>query len=166
MDIAIRSVDEICKVSGRAFVPGNRVRSYLYKNEEGLIDRVDVLEEHRGQLSIDGTVICSWGHQIKPKDNAEAEERRAALQSAEEVFLSLYEEAPAKEDGLLDETRDRLKFFLALQLERKRILKSLGNRKYRHMPSKRELVVPDLAITPELIKLFQDEISLMSGQGG
>ncbi len=163
MEISIRSVDEACRVSGESFIPGNRVRSYLFRNEEGLIDRVDVLEGEMVNLVIEGTIICSWGHRIKEKETTEADEKRAALQSADEVFLSLYEENPEEADDFLDEARDRLKFFLALQLERKRILKPLGNRKFRHMPTKREFAVPDLEISPELIVQFQEEIALMSG---
>lgn len=147
-------------------MPGNTVRSYLYRNEEGMIERVDVLDANRDRLAIPGNVICSWGHRIKDREATEAEEKRAALQSADDIFLSLYEDTPADEDELLEEARDRLKFFLALQLERKRVLKPLGKRKFKHMPSKREFVVPDMAITPELITRFEKEISLMSGGQG
>ncbi|MEX0323562.1 MAG: hypothetical protein AB3N63_15475 [Puniceicoccaceae bacterium] len=165
MDIAIRSVSEESGLSGEGFKPGDSVRSYLYRSEEGLIERIDVLESERDQLTLGSAVICSWGQRIKEKGLSEAEERRAALQSADEVFLSLFEEDPEGEE--IEESvlkaRERLKFFLALQLERKRVLKPLGGRRFRHMPTKRELKVPELEITPELIVEFQEEISLMRG---
>lgn len=162
MDITIRSVDEVCGVSGGAFVPGSLVRSYLFRNEEGLIDRVDILEDQRENLPMDpAAVICSWRHRIREKQTTEAEERRASLQSAEDVFLSLFDEGDGEDDPMMLETRDRLKFFLALQLERKRILKPLGGRKYRHVASKRELHVPDIDINADLLKQFQEEIALM-----
>lgn len=162
MDIAIRSVGEASGHSGNAFVPGDRVWSYLYRSPEGLIERLDVLEAERDQLPFEGGVICCWSQLIKEKGVSEAEERRAALQSADEVFLSLFEADEAEAaDEETSGARDRLKFFLALQLERKRVLKPLGGRRYRHMPTKRELVVPDMEITGELIASFQDEIASM-----
>ena len=166
MDIAIRSVGKNSGISETPFHPGDIVWSYLYRTGEGFIDRLDILEGEREQLQLEGPVICRWSQRIKEKGVSEAEEKRSALQSADEVFLSLFEEGqePA-EEGLVDETRERLKFFLALQLERKRILKRLGGRRFRHMPTKRELTVPDMEITPELITAFQEEISLMGLPG-
>ena len=162
MEISIRSVDEASGVSGKPFAPGDRVWSYLYRSPEGPIERIDIHEEEAEQLALPGPVICKWGQRIKAKETSEAEERRAALQSADEVFLSLFEEPAGEEAGeAIGKTRDRLKFFLALQLERKRILKPLGKRRFRHMPTKREVTVPELAITPELIADFQEEIALM-----
>lgn len=164
MDIAIRSVDEVSGISGKAFAPGDLVWSYLFRTTEGFIDRMDVLESEKEGLDLPGPVVCSWGQRIKEKLASEADEKRAALQSADEVFLSLFEEVGEQdEEGLVDEARDRLKFFLALQLERKRLLKPLGNRRFRHMPTKREITVPDLEITPQLLAQFQEEIALMSG---
>jgi hypothetical protein len=162
MDIAIRSVGEASGQSGTAFVPGDCVWSYLYRSPEGLIERLDVLDGELEQLQLEGSVICRWSQRIKEKGVSEAEERRAALQSADDVFLSLFETEDSEEDEEgVAAARDRLKFFLALQLERKRILKPLGGRRFRHMPTKRELVVPDMAITGELIASFQDEIAQM-----
>ena len=162
MDIAIRPVGEISGLSETPFTPGDTVCSYLFRSGEGFIERLDVLEGEREALELEGAVICRWSQLIKDKGVTEAEERRAALQSADDIFLSLFEEVPeGEEDSTTTGTRERLKFFLALQLERKRILKPLGGRRYRHMPTKRELAVPDMAITPELIADFQNEISLM-----
>lgn len=162
MDIAIRPVGKTSGLSETPFHPGDVVWSYLYRTSEGFIDRLDILEEERDQLELEGPVICRWSQQIKEKEVSEAEERRSALQSADEVFLSLFEEPGESEEApMVDAARDRLKFFLALQLERKRILKPLGGRRFRHMPTKRELTVPDLEISPELIAGFQEEISLM-----
>lgn len=163
MEISIRSVEETCALSGKAFAPGDRVWSYLYRTADGLIERTDILDEERANLQLDDKVLCKWSQVIKKKEASEAEEKRAALQSADEVFLSLFEESE-EEGGAVPElstARDRLKFFLALQLERKRVLRPLGGRRFRHVPTKREMTVPDLEITPELIAEFQEEISLM-----
>jgi hypothetical protein len=162
MDISIRSVGDASAVSGKAFSPGDRVWSCLFRSPEGLIERIDVLESEREELELGERVLCKWSHMIKPRMETEAEARRAALESADDVFLSLFEEPePESEDAQLSGTRDRLKFFLALQLERKRLLKPMGNRRFRHVATGREVTVPDLGVTPELIQEFQGEISLM-----
>lgn len=166
MDISIRSVAGQSSISGQAFQPGQRVWSLLYRTEEGQLERVDLMPDEVETFSPEGSIICKWSQLIKEKEESEAEARRAALQSTEEIFLSLYEDtatadAESGETPLLEETRDRLKFFLALQLERKRILRALGGRRFLHVPSKREFVVPDLELTPEMLAGFQEEISLM-----
>jgi hypothetical protein len=162
MDISIRSVGEASAVSGKEFTPGDRVWSCLFRSPEGLVERIDVLESERGELEVGERVLCKWSHTIKPHQETEAEARRAALESADDVFLSLFEDSGTEEgNAQLEETRDRLKFFLALQLERKRVLKPLGNRRFRHVSTGREVVVPELAVTSELINAFEQEISLM-----
>ena len=118
-----------------------------FTGAEGVEEGLEAEQEERQR---EGAVSCRWSQWVKEKGITEAEERRAALQSADEVFLSLFEEQPEDgEDSNATEARERLKFFIALQLERKRILKPLGGRRFRHMPTKRELTVPDLEITPE-----------------
>ena len=161
MDIAIRSVDKVSALSGTGFVPGDLVWSYLYRSSDGLLERLDILEGEQEQLELEGPVICRWSQRIKDRETSEAEEKRAALQSADEVFLSLFEDTGEEEDPAVTASRQRLKFFLALQLERKRILRPLGGRRFKHVPTQRELTVPELEITPELLTGFQDEIGHM-----
>jgi len=164
MDISIRSVDEASALSGEPFVPGDLVWSYLYRGADGQLERMDIHEREREQLQLAGPVVCRWSQRIKDKGVTEAEERRAALQSADEVFLSLFDDIPEGEDDpAAAEARERLKFFLALQLERKRVLKPLGSRRYKHMPTGRELSVPDREITADLLASFQKEIGQMGG---
>ena len=162
MDIAIRSVGEVSAVSGEEFRPGDRVWSCLFRTAEGLVERLDVLESERDELEIGERVLCKWSHTIKPRVESEADARRAALESADDVFLSLFEDPKTDEgEAELGETRDRLKFFLALQLERKRVLKPLGNRRFRHVPTGREVSVPEIPVTQDLVRAFEKEISLM-----
>lgn len=140
-------------LSQQPFAPGDRVWSYLYRTADGAIERMDVLDSERGELNFEGGILCKWSQLIKERGVSEAEVRQAALKSTDDVFLSLYDEVGEEADDSPEarEARDRLKFFLALQLERKRVLKPLGRGRYRHMPTKRELVVPQLELTPELV---------------
>jgi len=151
MDLSIQSVGSASVLSGKAFSPGDRIWSVLFRTAEGGFERADVFEAEREAFKPEGDILCQWGHRVKPVRTTEADEKRAELQTAEEVFLSLFE-ADAEDDGEgVQATRDRLKFFLSLQLERKRILRPLGGGRYRHMPSKREYRVPQLELTPELV---------------
>lgn len=155
MEIPMRSVGEACALTGEPFAPGDRVWSLLRRTEDGGLERLDVFERERERLERDGSVICQWGHRIREPETSEAEERKAALQTAEELFLSLYEEPDGEqtqeEDPGVHEARERMKFFLALQLERRRVLRPLGRGLYRHVSLKREFSVPQLELTPDLV---------------
>lgn len=156
MDFSIRAVGEVSTVSGAPFSPGDRVWSYLYRTSDGSIERADVLEEERAYLQLDGGILCKWAHRIREPQASEAEIRREELKNTEEIFLSLYEEPEesGETDPELAAERDRMKFFLAIQLERKRILRPLGGGRYRHMPSKQVFTVPELELTPELVAQY------------
>ncbi len=149
MDIAIRPVAATCAVSGRPLAPGDRVWSVLARRPDGMLERIDVHADHQAALIAPGPVLCRWSQRVRAPAESAAAARRAALQSAEEVFLSLFDEPEnGAAQGPAAEARDRLKFFLALQLERKRLLKPIGPRRYRHAPTGREFTVPDFPITP------------------
>lgn len=162
MEFSIKPVGEACAASGKPFEPGERVRSVLVRTPEGLVERIDLLESEEAELPVEARVLCRWTHRIKKRDTSEAEARQAALQSAEDVFISLFEKNDREEeDPETLATRDRLKFFLALQLERKRVLKPVGGRRFRHTASGTVYPVPELEITPELVGEFSEEIALM-----
>ena len=98
MDISIRTVSEASAISGDAFNPGDRVWSILFRDAEGIVERMDVLPEELEGVDPEGGILCKWSQVIKEHESTEAELRRAALQSTEEVFLSLYEEEESDDD--------------------------------------------------------------------
>lgn len=154
MEFSIKTVGEVSSVSGAPFKVDDEVWSYLYRGRDGQLERADLLVEELPLLQLDGEFICRWSHRIREKGATEAEIRREALQNTEAVFLGLYEEAESTQESADAEagiTRDQLKFFLALQLERKRILRPLGPGKYRHVALKRVFDVPEMAFTQELV---------------
>jgi len=163
MDWTVGKVSTASTLTGEPFAIGERVCSLLFLSPEGGLERVDIREEERDQVGERGRLLCRWSQKIKPKPEDPAEERRAALHSAEESFLALYEEPGEGEaEGDIDEAtraaRDRLKFILSLQLERKRILRPLGKGRYRHVASKREFEVPQLPLTSELVRDLKDDL--------
>ena len=82
------------------------------------------------------------------------------MASAEDFFFSLYEndQADAREES------DMLKHLLSLMLERKRVLRPIGERRnsgeqrYLHVKTKRELSVPIVDISTELMLKIENTI--------
>ncbi|NBD37370.1 MAG: hypothetical protein GVY10_02245, partial [Verrucomicrobia bacterium] len=103
MDWSVGKVSSASTLSGETFEVGERVCSLLFLSPDGGLERVDVREEERGQVGERGRLLCRWSHLIKPKPDDPAEERRAALQSAEESFLALYEDTEEEAEEGTDE---------------------------------------------------------------
>jgi hypothetical protein len=169
MDFQFRSVADTCALSGRAFVPGDRVWSVLYLAEDGSTARMDLAADQLEAASLPGRQLCKWQVLIREKAETEAQARKAATMGVEELFMQLVDAAEGDaEDPQVVAARSRMLFLLALQLERRRVLRAHGQGRYLHIKSKRLIQVPDLDITPELIRqLHQEKDSLpVSGQQG
>lgn len=154
MELSIKTVGELSTISGTPFAVGDEVWSYLYRGHEGHIERADVLAHEREDLQLEGVFLCRWSHRIRERGATEAELKREALQNAEAVFLSLFESSEADaatESDVGGLSREQLKFFLAVQLERKRVLRRISAGIYRHVALKRVFEVEEFAFTPELV---------------
>jgi len=121
MELNLQPLAYACYVTGEPFAEGQRVASYLVrdpKNPEVL--RFDVLETAVPDFVPLGFVACSWTQAFKPRRAGENPDRAMKL-TAENLFITLA-------DPLTDPTEEnsRLLQFLALMLERKRILRPKG----------------------------------------
>ena len=173
MELNFRPVSTLSNHSEQTLDPGAIVVSFLYHDEaSGAVERFDVLESEEGECALPGNRICRWRHTIEEKDESEKEQKKQALQSTEEIFLSLYEESDPESDAeeenaAADETPERtrnvLKFFLALQLERKRILRQQGPGRFLHIKAKRLFQVPEIELTEDLIREFQEQLPSLVG---
>lgn len=110
-------------LSERPFAEGQQVRSLLCRDGTGQLARRDLHPDE--DLSPDGDkVIAQWWRTYH--SHAEEKERaRAAVQSAEDLFLDLAareETAGTGEEAAETDLRE-LHYFLALHLERKRVLR-------------------------------------------
>jgi len=146
MELQFKSVSGVCAVSGEAFTPGDRVESTLFVDDEGELQRVDLNPKYSQDLKLEGTVLCRWQHTCKEKESA-GDGGKVLLQSAEEMFLAL--------NGLLEEDTEVIEktessdeskafnYFLAIMLERKRVLRLISAKKgiYRYVKLKKELTV-------------------------
>lgn len=155
MELNFRPVGKSSQSSERPFQPGDRVVSYLVRGESGLVERIDICTDEEAEFELPGESICRWEQRIRETDASEAETRKQQVQTTEDMFLSLVQEKPL--DEALSEQR-LLAYFLAIQLERKRVLRSVGKERYLHVKSKTEYRVPNIELDPEELLKIQEQL--------
>lgn len=164
MEMHLQPLGATCYVSGEPFVGGARVASYLVRVGAALeIVRYDVLEAHAVGFAPEGFVACRWVHVFKPRRAGENPERALKL-TAENLFVALADPTtePTPENT-------RLVQFMALMLERKRVLKPRGRsadgarNRYEHMRTKAIFEVPVGKLTPEFFVAVQGQLSVLVG---
>lgn len=153
-----------CFVSGQAFREGDRVASLLVRTDSGEVARYDALEAHAGSLRPEGFVACSWVQAYKVQPREENADRALRL-TAETLFLTLAD--PATE--MTPETA-RLVRFLALLLERKRLLRPRGRTPdgarelYEHARTKQVFEVPSIDLSPEFFVAVREQLTVLVGE--
>lgn len=156
-------------VSDATFEKGDRVVSLLARaraedgGEEQEVARIDALESELDRIEAPGEEICRWTQTFKPRRKDDREDQEAMKLTADNLFMSLFE---GEEGGEPSEENAQLKHFLALMLERKRILrlKARGKRfnVYLHRPSKQEYRVPVVELDPQFFLENQQRLSFLS----
>ena len=156
----IKTIARKSTLSGEAFNPGDRVVCLIYKDDEaGDLGRADLCPEEVENFDLPGEVLGRWSRVVKDPDD-ESQNARETMASAEDFFFSLYEndQPDAREES------DMLKHLLSLMLERKRVVRALGKRQtegtqlYRHVKTKREIEVPVVEISTDLMLKIQDTL--------
>jgi hypothetical protein len=164
MEMHLQPLATTCFVSGEPFVEGARVASYLVRVGATLeIVRYDVLEQHTGNFSPEGFIACKWVHAFKPRRAGENADRTLKL-TAENLFVALADPTtePTPENT-------RLVQFLALMLERKKILRPRGlsadreRNRYEHAKTKAIFEVSVGELTPEFFVAVQEQLSVLVG---
>lgn len=164
MDMHLQPLAPTCFVSGEPFGEGARVVSHLVRNAALEIVRYDVLEAHVANFTPDGFVACRWVHAFKPRRGGADNPDRALKLTAESLFLALADPStePTPENM-------RLVQFLALMLERKKILRPRGKSadgaklRYEHAKTKQMFEVPAGELTPEFFVAVQEQLSVLVG---
>ena len=165
MELQLQPLATTCHVSGQPFTEGNRVASFLVRGKTGDIVRYDLLEPEASGFAPEGVVACRWVHVFKPKKQSENAERELKL-TAENLFMTMAD--PGNE---LTPENARLVQFLALMLERKRVLRPKGpdasgtKHVYEHAKSKQLFEVPAGELTPEFFVQVQEQLSVLVGTG-
>ena len=164
MEMHLQPLATTCFVSGEPIFEGARVASYLVRVGAALeIVRYDVLEAHTANFTPEGYVACRWVHPFKPRKAGENPDRALKL-TAESLFTTLADPTtePTPENT-------RLLQFLALMLERKKILRPRGRsadrlrNRYEHAKSKAIFEVPVGELTPEFFVAVQEQLSVLVG---
>jgi hypothetical protein len=164
MDMHLQPLAAACFVSGEPFVEGARVASFLVRGPTLEIVRYDLLEMQVANFTPEGFIACRWVHHFKPRRADENPDRTLKL-TAENLFIALADPAtePTPENT-------RLVQFLALMLERKKILKPRGRsddggkNRLEHVKTKQMFEVPVGDLTPEFFVAVQQQLSVLVGE--
>lgn len=159
----LQPLAKTCFVSGEPFVDGGRVASYLVRGSNMEIMRYDVLEAHMSGFTPEGFVACRWVQPYKPRKANENTDRALKL-TAENLFATLADPTtePTPENT-------RLLQFLALMLERKKVLRPRGRsadglrNRYEHAKSKQMFEVPVGELTAEFFVAVQEQLTILVG---
>lgn len=163
MELHLQPLAPACVVSGEPFVEGARVASFLVRATTMEVVRYDLLEAQSANFTPEGFVACRWVHVFKPRKAGDNAERDLKL-TAENLFVTLA-------DPLTEPTPEstRLLQFLALMLERKKILRPKGKSAdrernvYEHAKTKQLFEVPVGELTPEFFVAVQEQLSVLVG---
>jgi hypothetical protein len=167
MELNLEPLAAACGVTGKPFSEGDRVVSYLVRGPGLEIKRWDILAEQAEGFAPEGAVACRWVQVFKPRPKGENRDQTLKL-TAETLFLALAD--PLTEPSA---ENTRLLQFLALMLERKRLLRPRalsadGARTvYEHAKTKQMIEVPIGELTPEFFIAVQQQLgTLLPGSRG
>lgn len=164
MELNLQPRAATCFVSGQPFREGDRVASILSRAGDGSIVRYDALEVNAASITPEGFVACRWVQVYKPQVKDENRDRALKL-TAENLFLTLSDPTT-----LSTPETDRLVRFLALLLERKRILRPRGQAPdgakdlYEHAKTKQLHEVPAIELTAEFFVSVREQLSVLVGE--
>ena len=164
MELQLQPLATTCHISGRPFVEGDRVASHLVSSKTGEVTRFDLLESEMANFSVEGLLACRWVQVFKLRKANENADRTLKL-TAEALFVTLADPAtePTPEST-------RLLQFLALMLERKRVLRPKGRTAdgarniFEHAKSKQLFEISAGELTPEFFIQVQAQLSVLVGE--
>ena len=182
MELTLHPIATKCFVSGRDFAENDRVVSYLVREAGGEVARRDLLESEDGRFMPPAIVYCRWVVAFKQR-KAEENPARTLKLTAENLFLTLALPVNVPEDtvlgtntgfaaannGGLSAVNTPLLQFLALMLERKKLIKLRGYTEdgqrqiYEHMPTHQLYEVPVGDLNAEFFQKIQEHLGVLVG---
>jgi hypothetical protein len=163
MELTLHPLAKICRVSSRPFAEGERVVSRLVREESGEIARHDVLASEDAAYVPPPFVFCTWTLAYKAK-RAEENPERAMKLTAENLFVTLADPSAEPSDA-----NTPMLQFLALMLERKKILKPRGKtpdgarQRYEHAKTHQMYEVPAGTLDEAFFVNIQGQLDLLVG---
>lgn len=158
VDWQFEAAGRSCALCGDRFKPGDRVVSVLYIDGEGLVARMDYLCGVEEEPELPERRLARWEWKVRERLDGKAE-ARARVASAEEFFLSLFEDDGVGETGEeVLEQKELLKYLFGLLLERRKVLKlsdSAGHARerltYLHPSSGKSFDVQVVHVSPSSV---------------
>ncbi|MEY4488231.1 MAG: hypothetical protein RIQ79_739 [Verrucomicrobiota bacterium] len=168
MELTLQTLATRCHHTGRDFVEGERVVSFLIRDvaQGGAVVRYDVAEASQAEFQNPGPVACRWLQVFKVRKVGENPERELKL-TAETLFLALSD--PVNERTAENE---RLLQVLALMLERKRVLRPKGRSAdrqrmvYEHTKLHSLHEIESAELSPAFFLSIQEQLAALVGGGG
>lgn len=161
MELNLQPLAPTCRASGRTFADGDRVVSYLVRTPMGEMARCDLLAAEEANFRPEGAVLCRWTNVFKPRPKEENRDRALKL-TAENLFVTLAD--PANEPNPVNTP---LLQFLALLLERKRLLRPRGRTAdgernlYEHLRTHQLYEIPAGDLSPEFFVKIQEQLGVL-----
>jgi hypothetical protein len=165
MELTLHPSAKICRASGREFAEGDRVVSHLVREATGEIGRHDVLASEDAAYGKPSFVFCSWTVSYKERRPNENPGRALKL-TAENLFVTLGD--PAAEPN---PANTPLLQFLALLLERKRVLRPRGltpdgeRQVYEYTRTHQLYEIPTGTLDAAFFLQLQGQLDLLVGPG-
>jgi hypothetical protein len=163
MELTLHPLAKTCRVTGTAFAEGDRVVSYLVREAGGEFGRHDMLAAAEADYAKPEVVFCRWVVEFKAR-RTEENSGRALKLTAENLFVTLAD--PMMESS--DANTPMLQF-LALMLERKKVLKPRGlnadrtRNVYEHAKTKQLFEVPVGELDEAFFVNIQGQLDLLVG---
>ncbi|MBI3884578.1 MAG: hypothetical protein HY302_02440 [Opitutae bacterium] len=163
MELTLHPIAAQCFVSSRVFAEGDRVVSYLVREASGEVARRDLLEAEDGKFMPPAFIYCRWVVEFKQRRADENADRTLKL-TAENLFLTLAD--PANEPNAANTP---LLQFLALMLERKKLIKPRGltedggRQLFEHMRSHQLYEIPVGTLDETFFRNIQEHLGVLVG---
>ncbi|MEI7800001.1 MAG: hypothetical protein WCI28_07405 [Opitutaceae bacterium] len=150
-------------MSGRDFAENDRIACYLAREASGEVIRRDLLEVEDGRFMPPAFIYCRWVVAFKQRKADENPALTLKL-TADNLFLTLAD--PANEPNA---TNTPLLQFLALMLERKKLIKPRGisedgqRQIYEHMGTHQLYEIPLGDLNAEFFQKIQEHLGVLVG---
>ncbi|MCX6948506.1 MAG: hypothetical protein NTX39_02420 [Opitutae bacterium] len=150
-------------MSGRDFAENDRIACYLAREASGEVIRRDLLELEDGRFMPPAFIYCRWVVAFKQRKAGENPALTLKL-TADNLFLTLAD--PANEPNA---TNTPLLQFLALMLERKKLIKPRGisedgqRQIYEHMATHQLYEVPLGDLNADFFQKIQEHLGVLVG---
>lgn len=159
MNWSIKTISHCCALTGNSFNEGDEVVCLICRPPEGELTRFDVLRDQIDNFSVSGEIIGQWKRIITLEKNLKINLQQQ-LANQEEFFFSLFNGEKSRE-------KEVLKQLLALLLEKKRIIRPMGEsldgiQNYIHIRTKETFKISVSDILPEELTSIENVFEMLA----